>query len=270
MSGRIRVGIGGWTYPPWRGSFYPAGLPHAQELAYAATHLTSIEINATFHRTQTPNSFGQWRAAVPEDFLFALKAPRFATWRHDLAEAGPSISRFLDSGIAELGTALGPILWQFPPTRRFDPAMVEPFLDLLPPAHLGMTLRHAIETPHESFADPGFAALLRARSIAWAMVDADGYPAAEPTAAFVYARLKRSAVAEPEGYATQALDRCHARLWAWAAEGRDCFVYLIAGEKVRAPVAALAMLRRLAADAEAVPATRASRRRRVAGARRRP
>lgn len=245
MPGTVRVGIGGWTYPPWRGVFYPKGLPHAQELAYAATHLTSIEINATFHGSQKPDSFRRWRDTVPDGFVFSLKAPRYATWRRTLSEAGPSIARFLDSGVTELGPKLGPMLWQLPPTRRFDAAELEPFLALLPREHDGLVLRHAIETPHESFADPAFPPLLRRFGIAWAMVDADGYKPAEPTAPFVYARLKRNSASEPEGYAAASLEAWHTRLRSWAGEGRDCFVYFIGGEKIRAPSAASAMLARL-------------------------
>jgi uncharacterized protein YecE (DUF72 family) len=241
----IRVGIGGWTFPPWRGVFYPAGLPHAQELAYAAGRLTSIEINATFHGTQKPESFRKWRDAVPEGFVFSVKAPRYATWRRELAEARPSIARFLDSGVTELGPKLGPMLWQLPPTRKFDAAAIEPFLALLPREHAGLALRHAVETPHESFADPAWRALLRQYGVAWAMIDAEGYPTAEPTADFVYARLKRNAQAEPQGYASAALDSWRKQLGRWSAAGLDCFVYFIAGDKVRAPAAAAAMLRQL-------------------------
>ncbi len=152
MAGAIRVGIGGWTYPPWRGVFYPEGLPHAQELAYAAAQLTSIEINATFHGSQKPDSFRRWRDAVPDGFVFSLKAPRYATWRRSLAEAGPSIARFLDSGVTELGPKLGPMLWQLPPTRRFDADAIEPFLALLPREHMGW--RCATPSRHRMRASP--------------------------------------------------------------------------------------------------------------------
>lgn len=245
MTGTIRVGIGGWTFPPWRGVFYPSDLPHAQELPYAAAHLTSIEINATFHGPQKPESFRRWRDAAPDGFVFSVKAPRFATWRRELAEAGPSITRFLDSGVIELGAKLGPMLWQLPPTRKFDPAAIEPFLGLLPRAHAGIALRHAIEAPHQSFADPAFAELLRQFGITWTMVDADDYPNAVPTGDFIYARLKRNSAAAPEGYAHAALDAWHMRSRQWATGGRDCFVYFIGGDKVRAPDAARAMLARL-------------------------
>ena len=239
----IRVGIGGWTYPPWRGAFYPPGLPHAQELTYAASVLTSIEINATFHGSQKPESFRKWRDAVPDGFVFSLKAPRYATWRRELGEAGPSITRFLESGVMELGPKLGPLLWQLPPTRKFDAAAIEPFLALLPQAHAGVPLRHAIETPHESFAHPAFAGLLRRRGVAWAVVDADGYPAAEQTAGFLYARLKRNDAAEPDGYAAASLDAWDRRLRDLGEQ--DVHVYFIAGDKARAPDAARSLLARL-------------------------
>jgi uncharacterized protein YecE (DUF72 family) len=244
--GRAFVGIGGWSFPPWRGTFYPDKLPQARELAYLAEHLTSTEINATFHRTQTPKSFAAWREAVPESFVFALKGPRGVSWRSVLAEAEPSLTRFLESGITELGDKLGPILWQLPPNRAFNPSMVEAFLELLPDAHQGVTLRHAIEAHHASFADPGFAALLRRRKVAWAIVDDDGFPeAADDTARFVYARLKRNAADAPDGYGAAALDAWAAKTRRWTRAGRDCFSYFIGGDKVRAPDAAQSLIRRL-------------------------
>lgn len=246
----IVVGIGGWTFPPWRGVFYPDGLPHAGELAYAADHLTSIEINATFHGSQKPDSFRRWRAAVPAGFVFSVKAPRAATWRRDLAEAGPAIDRFLASGVTELGDKLGPILWQLPPTRRFEPAAIEPFLALLPRTHDGIALRHAIEAPHPSFADPAFSDTLRRQGIAWALIDADDYPAADTTtAAFVYARLKRSR-ADARGYPAAALDTWRDRFVSEATAGRPCFVYVIGGDKIFAPAAAMGLLSRLVPPAK--------------------
>src|SRR6476659_8382040 len=130
--GRIYIGIGGWNFEPWRGVFYPKGLPQAKELEYAASHLTSIEINATFYGSQKPESFRKWAATVPNGFVFSVKGPRFATNRRVLAEAGDSIKRFLDTGVLELGDRLGPLLWQFAPTKKFDPADFGKFLELLP------------------------------------------------------------------------------------------------------------------------------------------
>src|SRR3712207_296263 len=139
----IRVGIGGWTFEPWRGPFYPAGLRQADELAYASRHVTSIEINGTFYRTQTPATFRKWADEVPDDFVFSLKGPRYATNRTRLAEAGPSIERFFTSGVTELGPKLGPVLWQFAPTKTFEEDDFGAFLELLPREADGIPIRHA-------------------------------------------------------------------------------------------------------------------------------
>jgi uncharacterized protein YecE (DUF72 family) len=257
----IRVGIGGWTFAPWRGSFYPAGLSHARELAFAATRLSAIEINGTFYRTQTPASFAKWGKEVPEGFMFAVKAPRVATYRTALAESAPSVTRFLDSGLLELGDRLGPILWQFPPTRRFDPAAFEAFLTLLPQDHRGTKLRHVVEARHESFTTPVWFDLLRRHEVAAAIVDSDKQALlGDLTAPFVYARLQRNDAASPAGYDGAALDAWAARAKLWAsgqpvsdlplasppapAVPRECFMFFIAGDKVRAPDAAQAFIAR--------------------------
>ncbi len=257
----IHVGIGGWTFAPWRGPFYPPGLPQAKELAYAASRLTAIEINGTFYRTQSPASFAKWRAEVPEGFVFALKAPRVTTHRTALAESEPSIARFLNSGLLELGDCLGPILWQFPPTRRFDPDAFATFLELLPASHGGLALRHVVEARHESFAVPEWFALLRKHGVAAAIIESDKHILlGDVTAPFVYARLQGNAVAEPEGYAARALDAWAARVRGWAGGKpvddlrlagpaakpvpRECFVFFISGDKVRAPDAAQALIAR--------------------------
>src|SRR5262245_19438883 len=159
-SGQIRIGIGGWTFEPWRGVFYPKGLPHSKELTYASERLTSIEVNGTFYRSQTPATFRKWASEVPKGFVFSLKGPRFATNRRVLAEAGDSIKRFLDSGVTELGEHLGPLLWQFAPTKKFDEADFGGFLELLPQRFDGRTIRHVIEARHDSFRTPAFIALL--------------------------------------------------------------------------------------------------------------
>ena len=160
-SGPIYIGIGGWTFEPWRGVFYPKGLPHAKELAYAAERLTSIEINGTFYRTQTPATYRKWASEVPNGFKFSLKGPRFASNRRVLKEAGDSIKRFLDSGITELGGHLGPLLWQFAPTKKFDASDFGGFLELLPAKFGDQMLRHVIEVRHDSFRNGEFIALLR-------------------------------------------------------------------------------------------------------------
>jgi uncharacterized protein YecE (DUF72 family) len=260
----IRVGIGGWTYEPWRGTFYPKGLPQAHELKHCSRCLTSIEVNGTFYRTQKPESFRKWADETPDDFVFSLKGPRYATNRTRLSEAGESVGRFIESGITELGPKLGPILWQFAPTKKFDEEDFDAFLGLLPREAGGRPLRHVVEVRHASFRCPAFIALLRRHRMPVVYADSDDYPAIpDVTGDFIYARLQRSREDESAGYAPDALDHWARRFGAWAAGGapddlvpvaspepnggqeRDCFVYFIAGAKVRAPAAALAFLDRL-------------------------
>jgi uncharacterized protein YecE (DUF72 family) len=261
-AGRIRVGIGGWTFEPWRGTFYPKGLPHKQELEYASRKLTSIEINGTFYRTQKPATFRAWRGETPDDFVFAVKAPRYATHRRVLAEAGDSVARFLDSGLLELGAKLGPILWQLMPTAKFDADDMARFLDLLPAQHGGEAIRHAIEVRHESFACTDFVGLLRQRNVAVVTVESGKHtPINDVTADFVYARLEGAVASQKTGYAPAALDAWAQRLRDWAeggvprdlegldtppaAQPRDVFAYFISGAKERNPAAAMAMIEKL-------------------------
>jgi len=245
-SGAIRIGIGGWVFPPWRGAFYPAGLRQTEELAYASRHVTAIEINGTFYRIQTPASFRKWRDETPDDFVFSLKGPRFLTHRGELASAAPYMERFFASGLLDLGDKLGPILWQFAPTKEFDATDLAAFLKLLPREIGGRRLRHVIEARHKSFAVPAFIDLLREHGVALARVDDAHYPEfAEQTADFTYLRLRRCTEAEPTGYTPDALDRWAERAKNWATEGRDVFLYFINGAKVRAPAAAQALLARL-------------------------
>ncbi|HEV2748211.1 MAG TPA: DUF72 domain-containing protein [Allosphingosinicella sp.] len=263
MSGGIHVGIGGWTYQPWRGTFYPPGLPHARELEYAAARLTAIEINATHYRLQKPESFARWAEAAPPGFLFTVKASRFCTNRKLLGEAGAAIERFCAQGITGLGDKLGPILWQFMPTKRFDPEEFAAFLELLPDAQDGVRLRHALEVRHQSFRDPRFVAMAREAGAAIVFADAAAYPAiADLTADIVYARLQRAREEEPTGYAAAELDRWAdvARGWASGAapagldyvvaepppqRPREVFLFMIDGAKIRAPAAAEALIARL-------------------------
>ncbi|HXW24035.1 MAG TPA: DUF72 domain-containing protein [Xanthobacteraceae bacterium] len=262
--GRIRVGIGGWVFAPWRGTFYPKGLAQARELAFASRAITSIEINGTFYGSQKPASFRRWHAETPEDFVFAVKGPRYATHRRALGEAGPSIDRFFASGVLELGAKLGPVLWQFPATTRFDAENFAAFLALLPKTLDGRAIRHVLEVRHASFATAPFIALLRGHGVAAAFVDSDTHvPLPDVTADFVYARLRGAAAAESEGYPGAELDHWAKRFRAWANGGapadlapvdptaagpkrpRDCFVYFINGAKERAPAAAMALIKRL-------------------------
>ena len=262
-AGNIYVGIGGWTYEPWRGVFYPKGLPHARELAYAAEHLTSIEINGTFYRTQKPATFRAWAAEVPDRFVFSVKGPRYAVNRRVLAEAGESIKRFLESGVTELGTHLGPLLWQFTPYKKFDEVDFGKFLELLPPTFDGRTLRHVVEVRNDSFKTPAFVALLRKFGIAVVYAEHETYTeVADVTADFVYARLQKGDEKLKAGYPPKALDAWAARAKFWARGGqpkdlprvnktparkepRDTFIYFIHEAKLRAPAAAMALINRL-------------------------
>jgi uncharacterized protein YecE (DUF72 family) len=263
-AGAIRVGIGGWTYEPWRGVFYPDRLPHARELEYASTHLTSIEVNGTFYRTQTPATFAKWARETPDGFVFSLKGPRYATNRRVLAEAGDSIQRFIDSGIGELGDRLGPLLWQFTPTKKFDAGDFGAFLELLPASIGGRKLRHVVEPRHASFCTPEFVALARRFSVAVVFAEHATYPAiADPTGDFIYARLQKGQDTVKTGYPPKALDAWAKRVRTWASGGtvhdlplidsarpaktkpRDVFVYFIHEGKVRAPAAAMALIERV-------------------------
>ena len=248
-AGQIRVGIGGWVYPPWRGTFYPKGLPQAEELAYASRRVTAIEINGTFYGLQKPASFRRWHDETPADFVFSLKGPRFITHRRDFATVGAALDRFLASGLLELQDKLGPILWQFAPTIALEAAAFAAFVELLPAEIGGRRLRHVVELRRPDFLDAAIFALLERRGIAVARVDDDKYPAVNLTRAdFTYARLRRCAVTEATGYPPAALDDWAAEFRALSADRtRDCFVYFIDGGKVRAPAAAQALLQRLAA-----------------------
>jgi uncharacterized protein YecE (DUF72 family) len=261
--GRIYSGIGGWTYAPWRGEFYPKGLPHAQELRYAASHLTSIEINGTFYRTQSPASYRKWASEVPDGFVFSLKGPRFAVNRSVLAEAGDSIKRFLNSGVSELGDRLGPLLWQFAPTKKYDEADFGRFLELLPAEFDGRKLRHVVEVRHDSFRVPAFVTLLRRFGVAVCFSEHATYPAiADVTSDFVYARLQKGEDTIKTGYQPKAIDAWAARAKQWAQGGapedlprvdaatpkkqaRDVFVYFIHEGKIRAPAAAMVLIEKL-------------------------
>lgn len=243
---RIRVGIGGWTYEPWRGTFYPEGLRQKDELAFATAHVTAIEINATYYGSQKPASFANWAKAAPDGFVYAIKASRYCTNRRLLGEAGESIARFFNQGLAELGDRLGPILWQFAPTKRFDADDFAAFLALLPPQVGGLNLRHALEVRHESFRDPAFIALARSAGAAIVYADHDEYPCIEEqTADFTYARLMRARESEETGYDAGELDAWAKQAKAWVADGREVFVFMISGAKVRAPAAAQALIQRL-------------------------
>lgn len=250
MAHRIGIGIGGWSFAPWRGSFYPAGLPQARELEYAARKVTAIEINATFYRRQSPDSFARWAAATPPGFVFALKASRFCTNRKVLAGAGEAIESFFAQGLSRLGDKLGPILWQFAATKRFEPDDFAAFLALLPASRDGLALRHAVEVRHPSFATPAFFELARAHGVAVAELDPAPF-AVQQTADFAYARLQGMREEEEAGYHAATLDRWAARASDWSAAG-DVYMFAINGAKLRAPAAAQALIVRLGATASSI------------------
>lgn len=260
-NGAIRVGVGGWTFDPWEGTFYPTGLAAKRQLEYASRKLTSIEVNGTYYSSQKPETFQKWHDEVPEGFVFALKASRFATNRKVLATGGESIERFVNGGIARLGQKLGPINWQFATTKKFEAEDFAAFLALLPKAVDGLPLRHAVEVRHDSFRCAEFVDLIRGHGVA-AVVSVDGeFPLiADPTADFVYARILGTVEAEPLGYAPADLDRWADRAQTWAKGGtpeglerftkpakvpRDVFVYVISGHKDHNPQAAMALIERL-------------------------
>ncbi|MCI4591329.1 DUF72 domain-containing protein [Sphingobium sp. BYY-5] len=242
MAGRIRVGIGGWVYEPWRGSFYPQGLRQKDELAYVGEHLTATEINATYYSSQKPATFAGWAKAVPDGFQFAVKASRYCTNRKILAEAGESVAKFVGQGLAELGDRLGPVLWQFMATKAFDPDDFGAFLKLLPASVDGVPLRHALEVRHGSFDDPAFLALARDAGAAVVFADHDEYPAIRGhDVGFSYARLMRTRANEPIGYAPADIGRWAERAKGQAQQG-DVFTFFISGAKERNPAAAQSMI----------------------------
>jgi len=258
----IRVGIGGWVFAPWRGAFYPKGHPQARELEYASRKLTTIEINGTFYRTQTAASFRKWAEETPDDFVFSLKGPQFATNRKVLAEAGSSIERFFGSGVLELKDKLGPVLWQMSPWKQFEPEDFEAFLALLPQKLDGRAIRHVVEVRQQSFAVPAFVDLLRKYAVGVVLVESDKHHLiADVTSDFVYARLQRTSEEETTGYPARTLDLWAKRAQAWEQGAtpddlpligkappkakRDVFIYMISGAKVRAPAAAMALIERV-------------------------
>lgn len=259
----IRIGIGGWTYEPWRGgTFYPQGLVQKRELEYASRAVTAIEVNGTFYSSFKPDTFAKWAAEVPDDFVFAVKASRYATNRKRLDEGGESIAKFLGQGIVELGPKLGPVLWQLANTKQFDPQEIAGFLNLLPTKQDGVTLRHALQVRHASFHVPEFVDLCRAAGVAIVYADSADYPAiADVSGDFVYARLENAESRFAAGYAPSKLDEWADAVGVWAKggvpeglptfaaaadnEARDVFVFMINGAKEKAPAAAQALIERV-------------------------
>jgi uncharacterized protein YecE (DUF72 family) len=263
MMGTIRIGVGGWTYEPWRGLFYPSDLTQKRELEYASRQFTTIEINGTYYGSQKPASFAKWHDETPDDFVFSVKAPRYAMNRTVLAEAGTSITRFFASGVTELKNKLGPINWQFLPTKKFEPADFEAFLKLLPREAAGRELRHVVEVRHESFRIPDFIALVREYCVGIVIAGDSAYPQiADITAPFIYARIMGTKPNEESGYSVAAQKVWSQRARAWASgatsEGlnyveapfpdgkpRDVFLYVISGHKALNPAAAVSLIRGL-------------------------
>jgi uncharacterized protein YecE (DUF72 family) len=263
VAGSIRIGVGGWTFEPWRGVFYPKDLKQKEELAYASRHLTAIEINGTYYSTFKPDSWKKWRDETPEGFVFAVKGSRFTTNRRELAGAGESLERYFGQGVAELGERLGPFLWQLPHTKKFDAADLEGFFSLLPKELNGIRLRHALEPRHDSFCTPAYPALLRKHGIANVYARHHRYPEiADLSTDFVYARLQTGDDAVETAYTPSELDGWAARLKTWAAGGapeglplvepahtapttpRDVFAFIIHEGKIRAPAGAMALIER--------------------------
>lgn len=243
---QIRIGIGGWTFPPWRGVFYPEGLPQSKELEYASRAMSAIEINATFYGRQKPKSWEAWEKVAPEGFQFAVKGSRFCVMKSKLADVGEGLSGFFAQGFAALGSKLGPILWQFAERRKFDREDIAAFIDLLPEKLEGIELRHVIEPRHESFSDERFFELCRSRNIAIVHADSDQYPLIEAdTADFTYARLQRMNEDLETGYDEASIERFAKQAKKTRDAGRDAYIFMINGAKVRAPSAALALQERL-------------------------
>jgi uncharacterized protein YecE (DUF72 family) len=241
-AGRILVGVGGWNFAPWRGTFYPKDLTQARELHYASRELTSIEINSTFYGLQKPATFQKWHDETPDGFVFSVKAPRFVMHRKNLADAGPGLKRFLESGLLKLGTKLGPINWQVPPNKPFDAKELAAFLALLPDKLEGQTLRHALEVRHESFACDEVIDLASEHQVAIVEAGDSDYPNIQQrTAPFSYLRVMGTKAAAPKGYPPAGLERWRERIQALARDG-DVFFYFISGAKQRNPLAARALI----------------------------
>ncbi|HYW16701.1 MAG TPA: DUF72 domain-containing protein [Allosphingosinicella sp.] len=260
--GLVRVGVGGWDYDPWRESYYPLKLPRSKQLEHMAARLTAVEINATYYKLQRPELFERWAKAAPDGFRFAIKGSRFCSNRKVLGGAGESVGRFCGQGLAELGDKLGPVLWQFTGTKKFEPDDFRAFLALLPGEVAGVPLRHVVEPRHESFRDPAFVEMARAAGVGIVFADSDEFPCiADLSGGLVYARLQRSRGDVETGYPLAEIDR-----WAQVAKGwaqgespegfpyaakppevrpRETYVFFISGEKARNPAAAEALIERL-------------------------
>lgn len=258
----IYIGIGGWNFEPWRGTFYPEGLSQKKELDYASRQVTSIEINSTYYGSQKPETFAKWRDETPDGFVFAVKGSRYTTNRRVLAEAGESIEKFITSGVTELKSKLGPLNWQFMATKKFDPVDFEAFLKLLPASHDGISLRHAVEVRSDSFQCQEFVDMARHYKVAIVSAFDEDFPQiGDQTSDFAYLRLMETVESEPLGYSEAVLSDWAGRLKSLASgtipdeiacvgprapvPARDVFAYVISGDKVKNPDAARALIDKL-------------------------
>lgn len=263
-SGKIRAGMGGWTFEPWEGTFYPSDLSKKKQLHYASRQVPTIEINGTYYSGFTPATYAKWAADTPDDFTFSIKGNRFVTNRKILAEAGESMKKFFGQGLEELGGKLGPIIWQFAPTKKFEADDFEAFLKLLPEKVGSLTQRYVLEVRNASFAVPEFVALARKYKAAICYAHHHDYPEfADVTADFVYGRLQKGEDTVPTAYKPADLDKWAARAKLWAQGGqpddlpyadpaskaetmpRDVFLYIIHEGKLRAPQGAMALMERV-------------------------
>jgi uncharacterized protein YecE (DUF72 family) len=270
VTGAIRVGISGWTYPPWRGVFYPKGLPHRRELGYVAENLTSVEVNGTFYALQRPDTFRNWHDATPEQFLFAVKGPRFITHMKKLRDVETPLANFFASGVLALRAKLGPVLWQLPPSLGFDADRLAAFFAQLPrstaeaawlarrhdermtnrsltESDADRPLRHALEVRHKSYVTPAFLALLREHQIAVVVADTAGkWPLLrEVTADFAYVRLHGDKELYTSGYSDEALQTWAQHITGWANAGNDVYAYFDNDAKVHSPFDAMTLTRML-------------------------
>jgi uncharacterized protein YecE (DUF72 family) len=266
MSSRILVGISGWRYPPWRGVFYPDGLPQRLELAFASRAVPSIELNGSFYSLQRPSSYLRWAGETPPGFVFSIKGSRFITHMLKLREPERALARFFGSGLLSLGPKLGPILWQFPEAFKFDEGRFRSFLEMLPETTVAAAtlarrhgelqaggeprassrIRYAIEVRSPTFRNEAFFRLLRDRPAALVVADTAGrWPFFDdPTADFMYLRLHGDVELYASGYSAEALDRWAERIRDWSRE-RDVYCYFDNDAKVKAPGDARTLMAKL-------------------------
>jgi len=273
----VRIGISGWTYPRWRGTFYPKGLPQRQELRYASERMNSVEINGSFYSLQRRSSFEAWAASVPEDFVFAVKGGRFITHMKKLSGIETPLANFLASGVLALDQKLGPILWQLPPNLGFNADRMDAFFAQLPRSagtaaeiaahhdqrvpddraltkavHPRYRLRHAIEPRHESFRTPEFYRLLRRYKMALVISDNPGkWPIfTEITTDLMYVRLHGHDQLYVSGYSEHELDEWAAKIRSWTERGCDVYVYFDNDAKVQGPFDAMSLIERIGVRAQ--------------------